>query len=622
MAPGPLRYAPHYRSSWALAIGINAYQQMPPLACASKDAQDIAECLINRFDFPRHQVILLQDELATHENILAAFDTIINRWNIAPDDRLMIFFAGHGLIRETSDGSKVGYLAPVDAQPQAWRTLIRMSDLIDQASFLAAKHILFIMDSCYSGLSFMRQAQADPIVEHFLTRRAIQMMTSGKGTEPVADGGDRENDNSIFTGHLLEALSGDAATASGLMTASDVMHYVYRHVTRTPKINQTPQYGWLSGDGDFVLQFPHGKGLPLSIEVSLRQGTAPSRLMAVNELVDMASDTTSSYAQLAMERLEEVARHDPDPNVRYTALRILGVETKQPSMPPKPVIFQAGHRLKLWNKAGHNLRLTWPLALAAWATVCLLIITSATVVTWRVKALEEVTEGQRTAGPLLTGSPPPPDLVLGATTTRPHSTLIPGAVLPSALAADHSILFQDDFTHSDERWEPAPNNQRAARTVSGDGQMVFALYDDYTLWVAQPRQLAMRDAIISVETTILTEADDGAYGLVFRQLDFDNYYYLRIGMDGTYTLTVESGGAVQQLVQPTALPRKPTKGEPHRITAHASGSQIGLYFDGESIASVHSRKLSYLRGSIGVVVETRVDAPLEVAFDNFVAVEP
>ncbi len=132
----------------------------------------------------------------------------------------------------------------------------------------------------------------------------------------------------------------------------------------------------------------------------------------------------------------------------------------------------------------------------------------------------------------------------------------------------------------------------------------------------------MKDGIVSVETTVLTEAQDGAYGLVFRQANFDNYYYFRIGMDGTYALTVESGGGIQQLIRPTALPVKPDRGKPHRITACASGANITLYFDDVSIASVHSETLSYLRGSIGVAVETRASAPLEVAFDDFVACTP
>ncbi|MBN1427373.1 MAG: caspase family protein [Anaerolineae bacterium] len=608
-----------------MSIGINAYHHMPPLVCASKDAQDVAECLIDRFNFPRQQVILLQDELATQENILAAFDTIFNRWNIADDDRLMIFFAGHGITRETSDGGKVGYIAPFDAKPGAWRTLLRMSDLIDQATFLAAKHILFVMDTCYSGLSFLRQAPVDPVVEHFLTRRAIQMMTSGKGTEPVADGGDLENDNSIFTGHLLQALSGDAATASGLMTAGDVMHYVYRHVTRTPKVRQTPQYGWLNGDGDFVFQFPRGKSLPLPLEVSLRQGTAPSRLMAVNELTAIAGDATSDYDQLAMERIEEVARQDPDPRVRYTALRVLGVEPAHQTATKQP---DTGPRIKLLppKKPKLSLRMTWPTALAIWVVAGVAILSLATLFAWQNKAAaigpQEGSTGisgkiDRQAGTMSTRNVSPETLP-----SEPPSTLLPDITLPPDLAFTKQILFQDDFISANNKWEPAPNNSQASRYINGDGQMYFGLYKTYGLWVAQPRNLAARDAVISVEATLINGQDDGGYGLIFRQFNFDHYYYFRIGVDGTYTLIVENGGALSTPIPPTPLPSMLIEEVPHQITVHADGNDITLFFDQQKLAAVHSPALSYLRGSMGVVVDTKTSAPIEVTFDNFVAYEP
>jgi len=86
-------------------------------------------------------------------------------------------------------------------------------------------------------------------VERCLTRPAVQVMTAGRADEQVVDGVDHEGDNSIFTGYFLEALHGAAA--------SDVMSYLYRHVTEDPFAEQTPQYGWLDEDGDFVFQIPH-----------------------------------------------------------------------------------------------------------------------------------------------------------------------------------------------------------------------------------------------------------------------------------------------------------------------------------------------------------------------------
>src|SRR5690349_2162159 len=121
MSRSLMQFTSGYRTSWALVVGINRYRNMPPLNCAATDAEAVAEMLINDFDFPRDHLVLLQDELATQDNILSVFDALATHQVVAPDDRMMVYFAGHGVTRETRDGSMVGYIAPIDAEPRAWR---------------------------------------------------------------------------------------------------------------------------------------------------------------------------------------------------------------------------------------------------------------------------------------------------------------------------------------------------------------------------------------------------------------------------------------------------------------------------------------------------------------------
>ena len=60
----------------------------------------------------------------------------------------------------------------------------------------------------------------------------------------------------MFTGHLLQALDGGAATADGVLTANGVMSYVYERVGKDHLSQQTPHYGFLEGDGDFIFCAP------------------------------------------------------------------------------------------------------------------------------------------------------------------------------------------------------------------------------------------------------------------------------------------------------------------------------------------------------------------------------
>src|SRR5574341_348219 len=338
-----LSYAPYYRSSWALVVGINAYQHMAPLNSAVKDAHDTASLLMGYHSFPPHQVILLTDEMATRDNILAVFDAIITPASVTPDDRVLVFFAGHGLTRHTHDGGRIGYIAPVDAQANAWRTLIEMQELIDQAMFLPAKHILFVMDACYSGLSLRKTQGSAPVTDHFLTHRAVQVITAGREDEQVIDGGDPDG-NSLFTGHFLDGLSGRALTASRLMTASDVMRYINRNMTVDNAVGQTPQYGWVEGEGDFVFS------LPL-----------------------------------------DVAESDPDLRVAQTALRLLGIERN--TLPP-PVSTVETHEIAAISlravaetipDRSHSQRL-WRYAFAALimaAIVCAGSLAASGIAVWR-----------------------------------------------------------------------------------------------------------------------------------------------------------------------------------------------------------------------------------------------
>jgi len=87
-------YTPRYRTSWALVIGINAYQHASPLSYACNDADAVADVLVNDLRFPQDQVILLKDQKATKEAILDAYLGFAKQAS-DPDDRVLMFFARH-----------------------------------------------------------------------------------------------------------------------------------------------------------------------------------------------------------------------------------------------------------------------------------------------------------------------------------------------------------------------------------------------------------------------------------------------------------------------------------------------------------------------------------------------
>ena len=280
----PPQYKPVYHESWALLVGINQYMYSSPLSYACNDVDALQNILISTLGFPAQQVLTLKDVNATKQNILDEFIKFRNKAN-DPDDRLLFFFAGHGCTIEGNKGP-VGYLVPVDGKTDDLYSLIRWDSITRDSELIGAKHILFLMDACYSGLALQRSIAPGPqrFISDLLQRPARQVITAGKSDQVVADGGGPQGLNSIFTGYLIEGLNGKACNDEGILTASSLMFYVYQKVGQNPDSEQTPHYGHLEGDGDFVLITPD--------QEHIHQGLSTDYILeAVSEQLEVTGPT-------------------------------------------------------------------------------------------------------------------------------------------------------------------------------------------------------------------------------------------------------------------------------------------------------------------------------------------
>ncbi len=248
-------YTVQYSASHALIVGINNYQHASPLSYAIHDAEETSQTLIDEFSFDGKNITLLTDADATRAQIIDSFLSYVHETEA--DDRIFFFFAGHG---HTFSGHRgeVGYLVPYDGDTHHLSTLIRWDDLTRNAELIPAKHILFVMDACYGGLAITRSLAPGSMrfLKDMLLRYSRQVLTAGKANEVVADTGGPIPGHSIFTGHIIEALRGKAASEEGIITANGVMAYVYERVARDHNSHQTPHYGFIDGDGDFIFKAP------------------------------------------------------------------------------------------------------------------------------------------------------------------------------------------------------------------------------------------------------------------------------------------------------------------------------------------------------------------------------
>lgn len=247
-------FSSEYKNNFALVIGINDYQHVSPLSYACSDAEEVASTLVEEFDFLQENVTVLLDQDATKANIMKSF---MRFFNTDPDDKIFVFYAGHG---HTISGTRgeIGFLIPVDGTLDDISTFIRWDELTRNSDLFNAKHILFVMDACYGGLAITRSLQPGSarFLKDMLKRYTRQVLTAGKADEVVSDAGGPLPNHSIFTGHFLQGLKGEAAQSDGTITANGLMSYVYQKVSNDIYSNQTPHYGYFDGDGDFIFKAP------------------------------------------------------------------------------------------------------------------------------------------------------------------------------------------------------------------------------------------------------------------------------------------------------------------------------------------------------------------------------
>ncbi|HEY1759280.1 MAG TPA: polysaccharide deacetylase family protein, partial [Bryobacteraceae bacterium] len=260
-AISPVSDAPRklYRESWAVIIGVNDYQNWPKLRYAVNDANGIEEELVNKFGFQKDHIRKLINEDATRQRILQVLgDELSDGQKVQRDDRVFFFFAGHGATRTLDDGRQIGFIVPVDAdRSNYYSTAISMTTLREAADLIPAKHIYFVMDSCYSGLALTRGggefSKDRSYLEEVTRRTARQILTAGGADQLVADDG--PGGHSVFTWALLQGLDGQAdLDGNGVITASELGAYISPIVSSFAR--QTPSVGNFVGSegGEFIFE--------------------------------------------------------------------------------------------------------------------------------------------------------------------------------------------------------------------------------------------------------------------------------------------------------------------------------------------------------------------------------
>lgn len=217
----------------ALVIGNNDYASFPDLTTAVNDAEEIGRILRDRYGY---EVSVVTN--ASRGQMIAKFSELTTK--LKKTDNLLIYFAGHGWI----DASGEGHWVPSDGVKDKAETLVSNKMVTDFIGATAARHVLVMADSCYSGTlsgtairPIPLDAKEDDLL--FISRvKARTVITSG-GMEPVLDDGG--SNHSIFASAMIKALTTNDSLTEGFRLFEEVRSQVALR-SAVSRVTQNPQY--------------------------------------------------------------------------------------------------------------------------------------------------------------------------------------------------------------------------------------------------------------------------------------------------------------------------------------------------------------------------------------------
>jgi len=239
---------------WAVLVGVNEYEDTGnygQLQVCVKDVHAIREQLVAGGFDPARIRLLTDDatELPTRDNILVALKAVADATE--RDDLLFFYYSGHG----DEDGGESYLVARNGKRLVLSDTAVRLSRVKEIMEQAPARAKVIVLDACHSGADIGGKGPK-PMSEEFIRRvfqqaEGLAVLASCKQGQLSYEW--HENERSVFTHFLLEALEGQAdLDEKGFVTVQDAN----RHVVNGVKLwasqrnrSQTPTLeGKLAGD--------------------------------------------------------------------------------------------------------------------------------------------------------------------------------------------------------------------------------------------------------------------------------------------------------------------------------------------------------------------------------------
>jgi hypothetical protein len=259
--------------SFAIVIGLSDYTgDWPPLEAPWYDAQHVRDAFKDQgFDY----IVTLTNKAATKEKIRHYMEDVFPA-RVGKNDQFVFYYSGHGTQEQLFNATR-GYLPMLDSKTNLWSSMIGMQEIAEWSENIgAARHSLFVLDACFSGLAG-EQHKGDPYIKIYmddLMKPGHFLMTAGSaGQESYASlskwGG------SLFTNAFLKGIDGQADSGTkefppdGVISVTKLYQYIRLRISAerasAPSVDQTPLLSDLSpkSEGEFFFFDESSKAHPL-----------------------------------------------------------------------------------------------------------------------------------------------------------------------------------------------------------------------------------------------------------------------------------------------------------------------------------------------------------------------
>jgi hypothetical protein len=183
------------------------------------------------------------------------------------DDRILVYFGGHGFTKNDAIGKKAGFLVTWDATGANIEEKGILMNNVEEGyeTLLRARHVFFVLDACFAGIAARETPPDESDLLRFQTLLELDSLSEKSSHSVFAAGGDEQpavdNSGGIFTTAFIDGIQGGADLAhSGIVTEWQLVDYVQRVVRAEAArhlYDQEPKYSApnLLGHGQFVFVY-------------------------------------------------------------------------------------------------------------------------------------------------------------------------------------------------------------------------------------------------------------------------------------------------------------------------------------------------------------------------------